>query len=129
MIMFSPRATCASTRAVPRACDGSGDPVAFGPENHNLGANEAAYAAFSTVLNALLATCAQRAINTTKCPWDSISIRLDLTDLNNGFEQLFILTGDQVTQIPPVPVPGTLILLGAGLMGLGASAWRRRQRG
>jgi hypothetical protein len=103
--------------------------VAFGPENHNLGANEAAYVGFSTVLNGILAACAQFGVNTAQCPYDSLSIRLDLADLNNGFEQLFILTGDQLTQIPPVPVPGSLILIGAGLMGLGASAWRRRPRG
>jgi hypothetical protein len=104
------------------ACDGSQD---IGPINHNLGANEAAYVGFSDLLNALLAVCAAEGVNTTNCPWDSISIRLDLTDINNGFEQLFILTGEQVTLIP---VPGTLILLGAGLVGLGASTWRRRQQ-
>lgn len=109
--------------------DCSSPDVAFGPENHNLGANLAAYVGSSAVLNAILASCAQFGANTAQCPYDSLSIRLDLADLNNGFEQLFILTGDQLTQIPPVPVPGSLILIGAGLMGLGASAWRRRQRG
>ena len=120
---------CLDAGGAQTPCDGSGNPVVFGPENHNLGANEAAYVAFSTVLNGILATCAQFGANTAQCPYDSLSIRLDLADLNNGFEQLFILTGDQLTQIPPVPVPGSLILIGAGLMGLGASAWRRRQRG
>jgi hypothetical protein len=105
------------------ACDGN---QAVGPINHNLGADQAAYVGFSDLLNALLAVCVAEGVNTTNCPWDSISIRLDLTDINNGFEQLFILTGAQVTQIP---VPGTLILLGAGIVGLGASTWRRRQRG
>jgi len=100
--------------------DCAGPNVAIGPVNHNLGADHAAYAAFSDQLNALLATCA------VSCPWDVIQIRLDLTDINNGFEQLFILTAEQVTQIPE---PGTLILLGAGMVGLGAAAWRRRQRG
>jgi len=121
---------CLDAGGAQTPCDGSGNPVVFGPENHNLGADQAAYAAFSDLLNSLLATCAAdpNAGSSVGCPWDSISIRLELTDLNNGYEQLFILTADQVTQ-QPVPVPGTLILLGAGLMGLGASAWRRRQRG
>ncbi len=88
--------------------------------NHNLGANEAAYAAFSPALDAALASCV------SGCVWDNLSIRLDLTGLTNGFEQVFILTQEQITQIPE---PGTLILLGVGLVGLGASAWRRRQRG
>jgi hypothetical protein len=105
------------------ACDGN---QAIGPINHNLGADHAAYVGFSPLLNAILAACASAGVNTATCPWDSLSIRLDLTDINNGFEQLFILTGEQVRLIPE---PGTLILLGAGLVGLGASAWRRRQRG
>jgi len=106
-----------------------GGPNATQPENHNLGADLAAYVAYSDELNQLLALCAQFGVNSGPCPWDSLSIRLNLTDLSNGFEQLFILTGEQLAVIPPVPAPGTLILLGAGLMGLGASAWRRRQRG
>ncbi|HEU5192631.1 MAG TPA: hypothetical protein VFX14_23370 [Methylomirabilota bacterium] len=109
------------------ACDGN---QAVGPINHNLGANEAAYAAFSDALNALLATCAAEGVNTTNCPWDSISLRFDLGGLNNGFEQLFILTSEFVIPPPPVPVPATLLLLGSGLVGLGGGmAWRTRRRG
>jgi hypothetical protein len=112
---------CLDNTGAETNCDGSGNPIAVGPINHNLGANEAAYAAWSPALDALLLQCA-----TSGCVWDNISIRLDLTGLTNGFEQVFILTQEQITQIPE---PGTLILLGVGLMGLGASAWRRRPRG
>ena len=109
------------------ACDGN---QAVGPINHNLGANEAAYAAFSDVLNGLLATCAAVGSNGPGCPWDSLSIRFDLGGLNNGFEQLFILTSEFVIPPPPVPVPATLLLLGTGLVGLGGGmAWRTRRRG
>ena len=116
-LVLAAGAVCYDAIGNQQACDGT---QAEGPVNHNLGADRAAYAAFSTELNDILAQCA------TSCVWDTISIRLDLTALSSGFEQLFILTTEQITQIPE---PGTLILLGVGLVGLGASAWRRRQRG
>ena len=109
---------CLDGAGAQQACDST---QVIGPINHNLGADRAAYAAWSPALDALLLQCA-----TSGCVWDNISIRLDLTGLNNGYEQLFILTQEQVRQIPE---PGTLILLGVGLVGLGASTWRRRQRG
>ena len=111
---------CLDASGAQTNCDGSGNPIVVGPVNHNLGADRAAYAAFSPALDAALASCL------VSCPWENLSIRLELTGLNNGYEQLFILTQEQITQIPE---PGTLILLGVGLVGLGASAWRRRQRG
>jgi hypothetical protein len=111
------------TTGVEVAC---GSPNATQPVNHNLGADHAAYAAFSELLNSILATCASQA----GCPYDTLSIRFDLTGLNNGFEQLFILTTEFVIPPPPVPVPATLLLLGSGLVGLGGGmAWRARRRG
>ena len=44
-------------------------------------------------------------------------------DANNGFEQLFIGTSASVTQVPE---PGILGLLALGLLGLAATARRRK---
>ena len=78
----------------------------------------------SPALNSALALCQANGIGEPGCPWDSLSKRADLDGLSNEFEDLFLLTADQVT----VPRPGSLMLVGAGLIGLGVLAWRRRRR-
>jgi hypothetical protein len=98
--------------------------------NHNLGANQAAYAAISTELDDFLSS------------WDSSSpydvLQLDVRmgcnpayypggvcppglELNNGYEQIFIAPGYTVPgpNPPPIPEPSTFLLFGAGLLGLG----------
>jgi hypothetical protein len=123
---------------VPVACGSSG---ASAPINHNLGANQAAYAVLIPELNELLAGlfslsdaelanyalhfeihlgCDPRTLNAaTTCtadPWGR--------SLNNGFEQIFI--GTATSFIIQVPEPGSLALLAIALLWLAAAARRRR---
>ncbi|MBI2526679.1 MAG: hypothetical protein HYV93_11915 [Candidatus Rokubacteria bacterium] len=92
--------------------------------NHNLGADQAAWAVLSPALNAALAACQTNGIGGTGCPWDSLSIRLDLDGLSNGYEQLFILTEDAVTVVPE---PTSLLLWGTTAVGAAVGAWHRRR--
>ncbi|MCB1909876.1 MAG: PEP-CTERM sorting domain-containing protein [Rhodocyclaceae bacterium] len=126
-------------------CD---DPSAvIGPVNHNLGANNAAYAIVFPELNALLdALIANAALDLTQYTLhidlrmgcdptlfgvdpDALICDGELADgsgwgknLNNGYEQVFIGTAARVQQVPE---PAVLTLLGIGMLGLAAS---RRQR-
>ena len=130
---------CLNASAVPVLCDGS---QAAGPFNHNLGANEAAYAVVFPELNALIDGLAANAGYTLHIDFnmgcdpslgpnagavgdnvnDLICTGADGGDLgrnlNNGFEQIFIATASTVSNVP-IPSPGTILLLGLGLLGLG----------
>jgi len=99
----------------------SGDVVPCGSPNshainHNLGADSAAYAAIFPELNALL-------MDPNFGGYDVMSIDLRMRYLNNGFEQVFIGAGE--VQGPPVPEPGTMVLLGMGMLGLAIYGKRR----
>lgn len=122
---------------VPVVC---GSPGASAPINHNLGANQAAYAILLPELNALLASlfslsdtelanyalhleihlgCDPRTLDLADCtaaPWGR--------SLNNGFEQIFIGTATSV--IIQVPEPGSLALLAMALLGLAVAVRRTR---
>ncbi len=92
-------------------------PLPIGALNHNLGANLAAFAIYfpEIDLQALLTA-----------GYDAMHADFRLRDLNNGYEQLFILLQDDNGN--GVPEPGTLVLLGSGLIGLAIYS-RRRFRG
>lgn len=77
--------------------------------NHNLGANQAAYALIVPEINAGLE-------GWLAAGYDTMSIDWRMTALNNGYEQLFIMPGLVQQQIPE---PSSIVLLGSGLLGLG----------
>lgn len=78
--------------------------------NHNLGANQAAIALFSPVLNAGLEGWMDEG-------YTGLQMKIRLTDLNNGYEQLFIQRTDRVeTEI--IPEPATILLMLSGLFGM-----------
>ena len=134
--VLSGGAICLTATKVPVSCSNS--LAVGGAINNNLGANQAAYALDAPALNAFLASWSGAN------PYTDIHVELrygcdPLTggttggtpgvgscvgrDANNGFEQLFIGTSSTVTQVPE---PGILGLLALGMLGLAATARRRK---
>jgi hypothetical protein len=91
----------------------TGDLVELGPcstsfgdtVNQNLGAGQAAFALYSPDLNTALYSGL----------YDLMTVDMRMAHIDNGYEQLFILNSDIPTN---VPVPGTILLLGLGLIGM-----------
>lgn len=109
---------CINAGGSPVGCDTAG---AIGPFNHNLGADQAAYALISLELNEFLSNWTMESL------YDVMSVDIRMYDLNNGYEQIFVQFGT-VGEFPPAPIPepSTLVLLGAGILGV---ALLRRKAG
>ena len=134
--VLSGGAICLTAAKVPVSC--SSPSAVGGAINNNLGANQAAYAIDVPELNTFL-----NSYRTGGFPlYTDIHVNLRFgcdtatagggvagvgncirRDANNGFEQLFIGTTANVSQVPE---PGILGLLALGILGLAATARRRK---
>lgn len=105
--------TCLDAFDAPQACDGT---EVAGPFNHNLGADQVAYAVFAPELDEFLMNW------TMASAYDMFSMDIRMHSLNNGYEQAFIFPRSVV---PSIPEPSTWLLMG---LGLGALAFARKFR-
>lgn len=85
--------------------------------DHNLGADNAAYAIFSPELNNIVK-------NYTTNGYDYLQADIRFTALNNGYEQVFIEGGR--IKPPVIPEPSTLFLFGSGVIGLAGIFFKKK---
>jgi hypothetical protein len=133
--VLSGGAICLTATNVPVSCS---NPLAVtNPFNHNLGADQAAYAILFPELNAQLASLFASLSAADLAAYSmNIDVRLGCDpalfntsaaclakDLNNGFEQIFFGPLESLV-IPPVPVPepSSFLLFGSGLIALASLA-------
>ncbi|MBA6391555.1 hypothetical protein H4J38_12335 [Colwellia sp. BRX10-3] len=133
---------CIDTDTTPPTPVSCNSPLADdGPINHNLGANDAAYAIVAPELNFLL-----KGLFDSGSSLDDFTMSIDLRlgcdpgfgsagdeictgavsgfgkNINNGYEQLFIASATFESPNTPIPEPGTLLLLSGSLLLL----WRHK---
>ncbi|MEH6813108.1 MAG: PEP-CTERM sorting domain-containing protein [Motiliproteus sp.] len=111
--VFAPGDVCVDpTTQIPDfgcVSDPENDDVNF---NHNLGANNAAYAVISATLNSILGS-----FGANDGDW-ILHVDLRMYAEDNGFEQAFIGTTERANPDIFVPEPNTIALLGLGLLGI-----------